>query len=286
MNRGIFLVLLAAIAGVFVFAVDATGYHHPTLGRWLARDPDEQEGVMGSLGEATGFAASRGRARATVGAAALTALRKPGAPCALQYAEASGPYQYVGGRPLVAVDPLGLFSKYVCCSEEQIDTIKQDEQMALRQIAHLKGDIGGAIAADEGQYPWFTGRKLRRALSYLGAAVEAIRSKKVKCEPPGASVTCTRGAVAWQKWIFGRTVHLCSSYFDFGPKNRGAILVHEGTHFGGTLDVKYFEDEWPHDVLLTGWQDIASTYDTWIRCCFCVPGYDCMGRPSCVPDSH
>ena len=64
---------------------------------------------------------------------------------------------------------------------------------------------------------------------------------------------------------------------DYGPQNRAATLVHEGTHFGGTLDVVYFTwtNERPHDFWLTGWEDIASTYDTWIVYGFCIPGFDC-----------
>ena len=96
-----------------------------------------------------------------------------------------------------------------------------------------------------------------------------------------------RGAVAWVAWIFGRTVHLCPQYFGgrYGPNTRSAILVHEGTHTGGTLDVAYFwqNNVWPHRVGLTGWQDIASTYDTWILAGFCIPDHNCAGKPNVNP---
>ena len=203
-----------------------------------------------------------------------------------QYADGPNLYQYVGSNPINYADPSGLFRKYVCCNQNQINKIKQDEARALQQIQALQAQINAAIAADKGQYPAFTGSALKKSVIYLDTAADVIRNKDVKCEPQGASKLCNAGAIAWQKWIFARTVHLCPIYFGprYGPNFRASTLVHEGTHFAGTLDVRYFthHQEWPHKVGLTGWHDIASTYDTWILCGFCIPGHNCVGRPSRV----
>ncbi|MFW6132514.1 MAG: hypothetical protein ACOC8F_01360, partial [Planctomycetota bacterium] len=183
-----------------------------------------------------------------------------------QYADGMNLYQYVGSNPTGFVDPSGLFRKYICCNQNLINTIKQDEARALQQIQALQAQLNAAIAADQGQYPAFTGSALRKSVSYLNTAAGVIRNKDVKCEPAGASRQCKAGAIAWQKWIFAQTVHLCPTYFGgrYGPIFRASTLVHEGTHFAGTLDVRYFTHhrEWPHRVGLTGWHDIASTYDT------------------------
>lgn len=207
-----------------------------------------------------------------------------------QHADGPNLYQYVGSNPINYADPSGLFRKYVCCNQNQINKIKQDEARALQQIQALQAQINAAIAADKGQYPALIGSALKKSVIYLDTAADVIRNKDVKCEPQGALKPCNAGAIAWQKWIFARTVHLCPIYLGprYGPNFRASTLVHEGTHFAGTLDVRYFthHQEWPHKVGLTGWHDIASTYDTWILCGFCIPGHNCVGRPSRVNENR
>ncbi|GEM_PF-2138392 len=210
----------------------------------------------------------------------------PAVPSPMPHPDGPNLYQYVSSNPSKYVDPSGLFKEYICCTPKQINTIKGDEARALQQVQALRGQINAAIAADQGQYPAFTGLAMQKSLRYLDAATNVIQNFKVKCEPKDASPQCKKGVPCWVAWIFGQTVHLCppdySTYFDRGPNNRASLLVHEGTHIGGSLDITHFlpRGERPHHVCLFGWQDIASTYDTWILYGFCIPGHDCdkLGR--------
>jgi hypothetical protein len=202
-----------------------------------------------------------------------------------QYADGLNLYEYAKGMPASASDPLGLFTEYECCTNKQKTKIMGDALRARTMIIILQNDIRKAIAADKGQYPAFTGAALQSALHVLDGAQTAIRDLKVKCELPGESRMCESGAAAWIKSVFARTVHLCPtvadstmySYWQYGPRNRAATLVHEGTHTRGTTDARYFDNhnERPHRVGLVQWHWIASTYDTWILYGFCIPGHDC-----------
>ncbi|MFW6106864.1 MAG: hypothetical protein ACOC8H_01755 [bacterium] len=286
------IAIMVGLAAIAMVTADAHAIYHPGMGRFLQRDPGAGASGPARIGAATpamggGFAQRDPITQPPnrVGHAGLNN----------QYADGMNLYQYVGSNPTGFVDPSGLFRKYICCNQNQTNTIKQDEARALNQIQALRGQINAAIAADTGQYPALTGAALNTSLRYLNKAADVIQNYDVKCEPPGASRTCNNGAAAWVKWIFTQTVHLCPSqadrywqYFEMGPVNRSATLVHEGTHVGGSLDLIYFPNqqppERPHRAGLTGWQDIASTYDTWIVYGFCIPGHNCAALGPYVPN--
>lgn len=253
-----------AILAILAIAESASAYYSPAMGRFLGRDPIDEPGA----------ALTRQVARQKTGFIPRDPIPT----------EAEGnSYRFVDNSPSNYVDLLGMFRNYICCNQDQRHRIRQDASHALTQIQVLRQQISIAIAQDTGQYPVFTGMALSTSLRYLDKAVDVIQNYDVKCEPPGASQTCNNGAAAWVKWIFTQTVHLCPFYFEgyWGPNTRAACLVHEGTHVYGSLDLRYFwqNNEWPRRIGLTGWQDIASTYDTWILGGFCIPGYDCVGRP-------
>jgi hypothetical protein len=308
------IAVLVGLAAIAMVAADAHAIYHPGMGTFLQRDPGAGASGPARI-SAAGPAMGGGFAQRDPMPAGPTRIdtalyghgvRQPVAPFTTparpgaampprigqnglnnQYADGMNLYQYVGSNPTGFVDPSGLFRKYICCNQNQTNMIKQDEARALNQIQALRGQINAAIAADTGQYPAFTGAALNTSLRYLNKAADVIQNYDVKCEPPGASRTCNNGAVAWVKWVFTQTVHLCPYYLNrnWGPNTRSACLVHEGTHVHGSLDLKYFwqNNEWPHRVWLTGWQDIASTYDTWILGGFCIPGHNCAGRPNVNP---
>lgn len=304
------IAVLVGMAAIAILTADASAYYHPTLGRFMQRDPGAGGAnriVAGGAPAATRRFIPRDRMPAgpthTTMALHANGMRRSAAPFGIsarsgvlapphigqnglnnQYEDGMNLYQYVGSNPVVYVDPSGLFKQYACCNQNQINQIKQDEARALNQINALKAQINAAIAADNGQYPAFTASALKTSLGYLDAASNVIQNYDAKCEPPGASQTCNNGAVAWVNWIFAQQVHLCPFYFNggWGPNTRSATLVHEGTHVHGSLDLKYFwqNNVWPSTVGLTGWQDIASTYDTWILGGFCIPGHNCAGAPN------
>jgi len=186
-----------------------------------------------------------------------------------QYADGMNLYQYVNSNPVNYVDPYGLFKKFICCSPTQQNTLTANEKTAQSQITSLKQAINTAIAADTGQYPWFTKQKLENSLKILDKASVKLKEGKAKCEIKGSPLAW---AMPW-----GDTVHICPPYWNISPNKQAATLVHEGTHMGaGTTDAAYFyPNEKPHDVLIFGYDIIASTYDTWILSGFCIPGYNC-----------
>ena len=186
-----------------------------------------------------------------------------------QYEDCLNLYEYVNSNPVNSFDPYGLFAKFCCCTPEEISKLKVDELEAQRQIESLKEKMSAAISADTGDYPWFTSFKLKNSLKILDDAAAKLRTGKAKCEEK-----CGGGPSAWAM-PFGGTVHICPGYWGLDPSRRSATLVHEGTHLGsGTTDITYFWlPERPHNVLIFGWDIIASTYDNWIIGGFCVPGY-------------
>ncbi len=181
-------------------------------------------------------------------------------------------YTYVGNNPINRKDPRGLFSDIICCTGRQKSMLQEDEELAQDQIIDLSIDIFEAIFADAGQYPWFTNWKLNNSYATVTAASNKLEQGKAKCEK-----RCSEGTRAWA-WPLGNTVHICPPYWGHYPARRASILVHEGTHLGAaTTDAAYFSgrNDPPHDVLIIGWDIIASTYDWWIINGFCIPGRNC-----------
>ena len=142
----------------------------------------------------------------------------------------------------------------------------------MAAIDRLRNEINKAIAADKGQYPWFTRSKLENALKTLNQAEKKLEIATFKLSKKSGGPLAE--AFPWGKKI---TVHepFWDSIRHGTVKDRAATLVHEAIHLGtGTTDGfhTYFWTEAPHDVLFIGWDSIASTYDTWIRRGFSVPG--------------
>jgi len=275
MKRTHLIAVLVAIAAMGIFAADASAMYHPTMGRFLQRDPGPGGVVaarrVGSAGKVVGesFIARdpighrsnymTGPMRASFQDSRFVPVFQATSTDAFgQYVDGMNLYEYVSSNPLAYVDPSGLFKSYECCTAQQKQKVKADEVRAKQQIAGLKARINQAIANDKGQYPWFTAQKMRTALRRLNKSADVIQKYKAKCEKPGDSHMCKK-ASAWVKWVFAQTVHLCPSnpggqylgYFNLGPNNRAATLVHEGTHVDGTLDAIYFPNqkppERPHD---------------------------------------
>jgi len=196
-----------------------------------------------------------------------------------QYKDSLNLYDCLTSNPVNRVDPYGLFTEFICCTPCQKSALRIDEIRAQTQIIWLKLMIQAHIAADEGQYPWFTSFKLNNSLKILDRASAKLSDGKVKCEKKCKGLFGPP-PVAWAMPL-GNTVHICPDYWDWKDYTQAATLVHEGTHLGSaTLDIAYFwqEFESPHDVLIIGWDIIASTYDTWILTEFCIPSYDCPDK--------
>lgn len=195
-----------------------------------------------------------------------------------QYADGMNLYQYVGSNPLVYVDPSGLLKDYECCTDAQKRTLQQDVDRASNTIIpNLVKSIDAAINADTGQYPLLTATKLGTAKRYLSCIDRELGSLGVKCEKAGMSRKCDKGDIyGWANWMFASRIHICNRvYFGMTPEWRSGALMHEASHKCGSLDVAYFLGSSPHDVVLTGWQDIADTYRYWATEGFCIPGHDC-----------
>lgn len=78
---------------------------------------------------------------------------------------------------------------------------------------------------------------------------------------------------------------VCPLYWKLTEKVQSAMLVHEGTHLAGTSDNGYYFDnreESPHDIPNLTWDMNASTYDSWLRAGFCVPGFNCPQKVTYV----
>ena len=196
-----------------------------------------------------------------------------------QYADGMNLYQYVGSNPAVYVDPSGLLKSYQCCTNAQTQTLKDDVNRAQKTILpQLVADVNKAIQNDTGQYPLLTGAKLKHAKDYLSCIDRQLTNLGSKCEKPGSSLTCDWNPTVygWVKGIFASRIHICTKvYFGMGPQWRSGALIHEASHVCGSIDLGYFLNESPHDVLLTGWQDIADTYRYWATNGFCIPGFNC-----------
>ncbi|NLH17424.1 MAG: hypothetical protein GX455_12675 [Phycisphaerae bacterium] len=192
-----------------------------------------------------------------------------------QFDEGTNLYAGFASNAIKALDPLGLFTQYVCCTDCQERSLKNDERSAQAQIYALQSAIRAAISADTGQYPWFTNFKLNNALSILQRASYKLTYGVAICEK-----SCK--AIAWA-WPGGRAVHVCPAYWRIKDEAQAASLAHEGTHMGAaTTDATYFwqNGRAPHDAGIIGWDIIASTYDTWILTGFCVPGFNCPASVS------
>jgi hypothetical protein len=264
------LAIIVAALIVVALASPAWAVCHTSMGRFLQRDPNGMQiGPTISPQVAQRAVASEGGQRFI-----QRDLPIPG----LQYSDGQHLYQYLRSSPVNHIDPNGTFSRFVDCCTCQERALSADEALAQQQITTLKASIQAAIAADIGQYPWFTGFKLNNAISILDKASAKLQNGTAKC------VQTNRNEYA-RTTPWGNTVEIYEGntpgnalYWGITDTAQAAALVHEGTHMGaGTTDFAYFwqNNKSPHDVLIIGWDIIASTYDTWILAGFCVPGHNC-----------
>jgi len=101
------LVAVLAAAAMAVFAADASAYYHPTLGRFLSRDPGPAE--TGPVRVGGGGPAVGGAFLPRDSAVGLRAVRKaPENVPAGQYRDGMGLYQYGHSDPISNRDPTGL----------------------------------------------------------------------------------------------------------------------------------------------------------------------------------
>ena len=192
-------------------------------------------------------------------------------------------YAFVQNNPVSRTDLLGLFSKFKDCDCCQVEALKKDEAVAQAHIEGLKKSIQAvlpAILADPQKYPYRTAFKFNTALTKLDKASKKLKSATVKCEKSSGPIA---SAFPW-----GNTVKVYEAYWYYTDFGQGAHLVHEGTHMGsGTTDATYFwqNQRAPHDTFFIPWNEIASTYDSWIINGFCIPGYDCP-KGTLPPATH
>ena len=101
------LVVLACLAAITIVATDASAYYHPTLGRFLSRDPG------------AGGAVRAGAARPSAGGGFIP--RDPTG--SNQYADGMNLYQYVGGNPVGLRDPSGLAVRIDCRLRKEVGSL-------------------------------------------------------------------------------------------------------------------------------------------------------------------
>jgi RHS repeat-associated protein len=227
-------------------------YYNPSTGRWLNRDPIGEGAFLNIfLGDRETFEQE----------------------LPIQE-ELNNSYTFVINDGINSIDWLGLFSGFIDCSCCQIEALKADEATAQQHIENLKGKIKAdlpEILRNPQKYPYRTAFKFNTALSKLDKASVKLKSASVKCEKPAGQV------IASADW-HGNRMFVYETYWYFTDSGQGAHLVHEGTHMGsGTTDMGRFwqHGKAPHDTFLIPWNEIASTYDSWIINGFCIPGFNC-----------
>ena len=136
--------VLASFAAVALLATDASAMYHPTVGRFLQRDPGP-DGMM---------AAPRvGTAGAVVGGGFLPRDSTG------QYEDGMNLYEYVRGQPPNMVDPSGLWTSRIHKTITE-DALNSFTQYATRlDLGYHKSFVDGNVNTDYGGYPniaWLT----------------------------------------------------------------------------------------------------------------------------------
>lgn len=105
------IAILIALAAIAALAADASAYYHPTIGRFVNRDPGPGRGATSPTATAhfpQRDPAPGGSPGPATAAPAPTANFLPRDPTGSnQYADGMNLYQYVGSNPIVRVDPRG-----------------------------------------------------------------------------------------------------------------------------------------------------------------------------------
>jgi len=179
------------------------------------------------------------------------------------------------------VDSFGLISKFSGCCDCEEKALKRDEQAAIQYIRYLKARIATAIAQPNKLWPEDTVDRLESSSNQLDSAEKKLKTATVICEDNDSD------AIA-KSFPYGNEIKVFKNYWYRPNWVQAATLIHEGTHMGsGTTDLAYF---WQNQLPIpptvdaaglfpVGFQDIASTYDSWIINGFCIPGFDCRAAP-------
>lgn len=222
-----------------LFAADASAMYHPTLGRFLQRDPGP------------GSIAAPPRVGATPRVPPGQMIRpEPGR----EYADGMNLYQYVRGNPATRVDPTGLLTYYTCCNDTEQATLAAASAGAKASADALIAQLDTLLTQDPDPYSWITKMRMAKARNYLSCAKKKLDSLGSKCMKTEDGMC--RGSNAWVPWIIAWEIYICPGYWESwrGPELRKATLLHEATHTCGALD----------PVPLLSWEDNAKTYKDWV----------------------
>ena len=141
--------LLTVVATIAIFIANASAYYHPTLGRWLSRDPGP--GSPSRVGTA-GPTAGGGFAKRD--------------PVGNQYADGMNLYQCVRSAPTIAVDPFGLWSVVVVLPKNRALVGKlhlYNDKLRLILVSYPARGQGGYVnRAKKISKPWWQRRLFSR----------------------------------------------------------------------------------------------------------------------------
>ena len=143
------LTVLIALAALATVAADASAYYHPTIGRFVSRDPGPGSNSTASTKTANFPPRDRSpsvSARPVTAAPAPTTTFLPRDPTGSnQYADGMNLYEYVGSNPVSKRDPSGL---YAGITVHRAPKEKEDGQ---KNVGHEWIEIEGG--ASYGFYP-------------------------------------------------------------------------------------------------------------------------------------
>ncbi|MCP4345871.1 MAG: RHS repeat-associated core domain-containing protein [Desulfobacterales bacterium] len=226
-------------------------FYNPTLGRWLNRDPIEEDGGLNL------YVFTKNEPINQIDLLGQFSEFIDCCPCqenALRNDEQAA-------------------LQYMSTLMRQIET-----ELAARpqaRISEKEPGVKGNRDPSAGQYRDIIANQLEKALKVLRLSHAKLPTCKVKCvEKDGAPYASV--------WPFGNTIKVYEGrnsrlYWHLTDIAQAAGLVHEATHAAAaTTDAQYY---WQTGngikSGLIAYPYVASTYDTWILTGFCVPGINC-----------
>jgi hypothetical protein len=123
--------IAVGLTTIAILAADASAYYHPTIGRFISRDPG----------------AGRSATRPTA-----TANFPPRDPTgSKQYADGMNLYEYVRSRPTIATDPSGTTLVIHCKARKVIENSLKDEGVTGYRRSQVAVKSGGGIGVQDTQ---------------------------------------------------------------------------------------------------------------------------------------
>ncbi|MCG8405489.1 MAG: hypothetical protein MI923_09860, partial [Phycisphaerales bacterium] len=243
-------------------------FNDPVIGRWMNKDPLYYNGIT-SAPLAPSYSAyvvydgrfQKDNLRYSLLNHALTA-----------YSEARNLNRFLRSNPVASSDPFGLVS--IDCDDcDDYLEVTEALQLLNSSLSVTLGKINDAIDNDNGQYPIFTGTKLRKAKETLECMSDNFNGLEIECPS-----CCFPGFYAYTYPHSNNNVWLCPRFFDNDilDKERGAIIGHEMSHNCGTLDLRLHSGP-PGGIFDLAWECNAYTYQWWLDRGFCIPNYDGLG---------